>query len=533
MRRAFEELEIKNMKPSWQKSFALMLGTMLLIQMVGCISKEKYYEQTSQAREESYQAWKNRKERPQESGVLISGKLSIEDCLKLTLVNNKTLQRVLEEKKIAKGEELKSYSVMLPTVSLTGGYTRKDQVASLGSISFGSLNNYSVGLSISQPLFAGGSIIATINSARLASLLTDQTIRTVFQDAIYTSNHLYYDVLLNQHLFEISADAVHSAQAHLDSVKQKRQAGVASDFDVLRAEVELSNFKAEHIQSKNDINIAKASLLKAMGVSQDSEITLSDELVYIPSDVNIEQAVETAYKNRPDLFGRQFDITLQKELLNIARSRYFPTINANHTDMWSNPDPHNSTKLQWGHAWQAGLSVTTLLFDGFAREGEVIQQKARLRQAHINLTDAEETALFELAKAQLGIENAAEFVESQKLNFTRWQESLRLAEVGYKEGVNTQVEIIDAQAALTKAKSFYYLAVYTHMIAKLDLQKAMGVLSPKLQDDATTKSDAEVQSTRTDDKEDDKIIEEDKIISQKADLLKEASVDGHTVGEPK
>ncbi len=526
MRRAFEELEIRNMKLSWQKSFALMLSTMLLIQMVGCISKEKYYEQTSQAREASYHVWKNRKEHPQESQVLISGKLSIEDCLKLTLVNNKTLQRVLEEKKVAKGEELKSYSVMLPSVSLTGGYTRKDQVTSLGNISFGSLNNYSVGLNVSQPLFAGGSIIATINSVRLASLLTDQTIRTVFQDAIYTSNHLYCDVLFNQHLLEISTDAVRSAQAHLDSVKQKRQAGVASDFDVLRAEVELSNFKAEHIQSKNNINIAKTSLLKAMGVSQDSEITLSDELVYIPSDVNIEQAVETAYKNRPDLFGRQFDITLQNELLKIARSRYFPTINANHTNTWSNPDPHNSTKLQWGHAWQAGLSAAIPLFDGFAREGEVIQQKARLKQAHINLTDAEETALFELAKAQLSIENATEFVESQKLNFTRGQESFRLAEVGYKEGVNTQVEIIDAQAALTKAKSLYYQAVYAHMIAKLDLQKAMGVLSPKLQDDTTTKSSAEVQSTQTDDKK------EDKIISQKADLLKEASVEGHTVGEP-
>ena len=120
--------------------------------------------------------------------------------------------------------------------------------------------------------------------------------------------------------------------------------------------------------------------------------------------------------------------------------------------------------------------ATLPLFDGLWREGEIIQQKARLRQSQIDLIDAEETTLFELTRALLSIEDAEEFVESQRLNLTRAEEGLRLAEVGYKEGTNTQVEMIDAQAALTKARALYYQSVYSHIIAKLDLQKAMGVL---------------------------------------------------------
>ena len=54
---------------------------------------------------------------------------------------------------------------------------------------------------------------------------------------------------------------------------------------------------------------------------------------------------------------------------------------------------------------------------------------------------------------------------------------MRLAEVCYREGTNTQVEMIDAQAALTTARANYYQAIYTHMVAKLDLQKAMGTLT--------------------------------------------------------
>ena len=79
--------------------------------------------------------------------------------------------------------------------------------------------------------------------------------------------------------------------------------------------------------------------------------------------------------------------------------------------------------------------------------------------------------------SRIVFENADEFVESQRLNLTRAKEGLRLAEVGYREGTNTQVEMIDAQAALTTARANYYQAIYSHMIAKLDLQKAMGILT--------------------------------------------------------
>jgi len=370
-------------------------------------------------------------------------------------------------------------------VGLTGEYRRLDEVQSIKmppelggrSITMGDVDNYSAGLTVTQPIFAGGSIPARLNSAKLFSLLTDETVRAAVQDVVYAAEHAYYDVLLSQHLVEISTDTVRSAKAHLDSVKQKRQGGIASDFDVLRAEVELSNFQAELIQNKNAINVSKAMLIKTMGISQDSDFVLSDELTYVPSKVAMEQAVEAAYRNRPDLLGKEFDIRVQREQLKIARSRYLPVISGYYSNTWSKPDPHTMMLIEWGHAWQAGLTATLPIFDGFSREGQIVSQKARLKQAQIGLVDAEETALFELTKSQLGIENAVEFVESQRLNLTRAREGLRLAEVGYREGTNTQVEMIDAQAALTTAQANYYQAIYSHVIAKLDLQKAMGTLT--------------------------------------------------------
>jgi len=473
------------MKIVFKKCIGTVVVVLVNLQLAGCVSSEKYYKDVGLSREAAFRQWESRKERQERSQPFISGKLNIADCTKLALVNNKVLQSIVQEREIARGERLKSYSAILPKVNLKGDYTRFDEVTSFEidtpagkeKIQFGDVDNYSAVLTVTQPIYAGGSIPARINASKLLSLLTDETVRASVQEVVYAAEHAYYDVLLSQHLLAISTDAVRSAQAHLDNVKQRQRGGVASDFDVLRAEVELSNFQAEFIQNKNAINVAKASLIKVMGVSQESDFVLSDELLYVPSNITMEQAVEAAYRNRPDLLGREFDIKMQKELLNVARSQYFPVVSGYYSNTWAKPDPHSMMTIEWGHAWQGGITASVPIFDGFLRDGEIVAQKARLKQGQIDLIDAEETALFELTKAQLSIENTAEFIESQRLNLTRAEEGLRLAEVGYREGANTQVEMIDAQSALTTARANHYHAIYSHIIAKLDFQKAMGTLA--------------------------------------------------------
>jgi outer membrane protein TolC len=473
------------MEKVFKKYIAMIIGALVALQLTGCVSSDEYYEDVGLSREAAFRQWKNRKERQQKSQPVISGQLNVADCTKLALINNKVLQRVVQEREIARGGRLKSYSAILPTVDLTGDYTRLDGVTSFEidtpagkeKIQFGDEDTYSAVLTITQPIYAGGSIPARINAAKLMSLLTDETVRAAVQDVVYAAEHAYYDVLLSQHLLQISTDAVRSAKAHLDNVQQRQQGGIASDFDVLRAEVELSNFQAEYIQNKNAISVSKASLIRIMGVSQDSDFVLSDELLYVPSNITMEQAVEAAYRNRPDLLGREYDIKMQKEMLKIAKSHYYPIVHGYYSNTWAKPDPHNMMEIEWGHAWQGGITASLPIFDGFMREGEIVAQKARLKQGQIDLIDTEETALFELTRAQLGIENTAEFIESQRLNLTRAEEGLRLAEVGYREGMNTQVEIIDAQSALTTARSNHYQAIYGHIIAKLDFQRAMGTLA--------------------------------------------------------
>jgi len=217
-----------------------------------------------------------------------------------------------------------------------------------------------------------------------------------------------------------------------------------------------------------------------MGVSQETEVQLVDELSYEPIKPILEEAVRIAHLNRPDLYAAELGVRLQKEAVRIAKSQYWPKVDAVFTQGWARPDPHTSTD-DWGHSWTAGAQLVMPIFDGLRRKGRLIQEKATLRKRQVELLDAEERTLLEIQQALLSLRDAEEFAESQRLNLQRAREGLRLAEV-YREGVNTEVEVVDARAALTRARGLYYQAIYSHTMARLQLQRAMGILGPRAGD---------------------------------------------------
>jgi len=458
---------------------------LLCILAGGCMDNQDFYRDVYSSRQATYERWQRAQTQQEEATPAVKGKLTLQDAIKVALLYNKPLQAVLQDKQVARGRVIESYSEALPDVSVVGNYARQDELRGFHvagkSVTLGALDNYSVELQVRQPIFRGGAISAAIRGAQIFSYLTDETVRGQIQTTIFEVASHYYDTLLAQELYEVNRDAVASAEAHLKDVRAKFSQGVASRFDVLRAEVDVSNFRAEMIQQQNRLHLAKTRLLKAMGVSQETEVQLVDELSYEPIKPILEEAVRIAHLNRPDLYAAELGVRLQKEAVRIAKSQYWPKVDAVFTQGWARPDPHTSTD-DWGHSWTAGAQLVMPIFDGLRRKGRLIQEKATLRKRQVELLDAEERTLLEIQQALLSLRDAEEFAESQRLNLQRAREGLRLAEVGYREGVNTEVEVVDARAALTRARGLYYQAIYSHTMARLQLQRAMGILGPRAGD---------------------------------------------------
>jgi len=460
-----------------------MVALGCLVALAGCVQSREIYLDARASRARSYRTWARTKHDGGQAEAVLSGELSLQQAVEVACAHNKDIQAALQEQARAAGRLWQGRSAALPSLTASTSYYRLDeptgtvQIAGT-TLTSGAVDNYSQGFVLRQPLFQGGAISASIRSAHIFELMADEAVRRAVGEVVFEVARDYLDVLFAQKLHEVYRNALLSAQAQFDSVQRMKGAGLATEFDVLRAQVEVSNTEADVVRQESKISLAVSSLLKAMGLSQDSQVTLTSALEHLPVNPDFDEVVADAYGRRAELYQAEFDLRMQQEELRRARSRSWPTLDAVFTYLWSKPDPHNGARIEWGRRWYGGISLTWYVFDGMRREGEIAEGKALLRQKRLRLENLEEQVQLELRQAMLGIEDAERLIKVQELNVKRAQEGLRMAMRGYPD-VATLVEVTDARAALVRAEGQYWEAVAEHCLARLSLQQAMGMLEPE------------------------------------------------------
>jgi len=431
----------------------------------GCLTRDALYDDLAATRDEAYDAW----QRIRESGdiPIPAENLTLDEAVRVAMLYNKSLQAKIQEREIARGQLLSAHRLALP---------RLDAAA---STAHGTRDEDSTRLVLRQPLFRGGGATAGLRAAKLYAFWSDEGVRLTVQSVIRQVTFDYYSALLADNLCQVNRDAVTSAEAHLNDVRVKRVNGVASKYDELRAQVDVANFRAELIRQENNLVLAKTGLLRTLGTATDAPIRLADRLRHEAVAVTLEQAVETAYANRPDLYMAELNIRMQREKLKALRGAYLPEIDL---ALQAASDRDREGEDRWSGSQRAAIELNWAIFDGMGREGEIIAAKALLKQREIELKGVEEDVFLDVRQALLNLANAEEYVESQRLNLQHAEEGLRLAMTGYREGVNTEVEVVDARSALTEARGNYYRALYDHSVARLSLAHATGVLGKELEE---------------------------------------------------
>ena len=423
-----------------------------------------------------------------DSGVYLSGPLLLWEAVALAQGYNRPLQQERVGREIARGRIQASYSEALPALDLTGSYVRRDEEMGT-TLSSGEYvptrlqDQYGTGLKLTQPLF-NGRIGAALRAARLYGEWTEASIRAATETVQRETIRAYYQAVLSEQLLDVNQTALETAERQLDDARARRRQGMASNYDELRAQVEVSNFRAQVLQARNDKDVAYTALYRLMGASPESAAELVDDIPLVPESIDFAVAARTALERRADLAVAEYALRLQRESVAAAQGRYWPEVAGYVSQTWANPDPHESSRDEWGDEWQAGVQLSLPLFDGFNRRGALLQERAKLRQLEIALQDAEERALSEIRQGVLSLKTAEEFAHSQSQNLATAAEALRLVEAGLKAGQNAPVEVMDARQALTRAAANYYQSMFSHALARVALQQAMGLMAPDVLPDA-------------------------------------------------
>ncbi len=401
----------------------------------------------------------------------ITGEIRLLDAINYALSQNLPLRAAFLKREEASGAITEAKAAAYPHAGLTGGVT--SDLRERGD----NPDTYGVTWSVTQPLWRSGAVSAGIRYAELYSASTDEAIRRQVQDTVVQATEEFLGVLLAQQMVNVYTESAAVAERMLETAQKKRNAGSASDYEVLRAEVEVASTRAALIKERNALRSKVIRLLQTMGVNQESDVTLVGSLEYLPESFEFSTLVQTALVNRPDLLQAEAALRMADEQLRVVKGSYGPSADAFLNGKYQNPDPNDPSLDEWSDDWSAGLQVTYTLFDGLERKGRLTQAKSVRRQAEANLRNAEEAARVEIHQALLDLRNAEELYQSQAKNIDLSREALRMLENGHKVGKNTQIEVLDARSALTEAMGQYYNAIFSHLIARLAIRKAIGTLA--------------------------------------------------------
>lgn len=458
---------------------------------------------------------------------------TLEQAILTALQQNPDILRARQEIERTKGLYIEVRAAILPQVAASGTFTDVDpHLESLGSLgsttttgggatpaptvapgpvtgtdfgtSTGVERSYSVQIQATQVLFAGGRIVSQIRSADFQRDSTYYSFRNAIDQIIATVRQQFYLVLLNRALIGVQEESVQLLQSQLQDQQNRFEAGTVPRFNVLQAQVALSNQYPQLISARNNYRIAQLQLAKTLGLDFDPNrgdappLDAIGELAFVPRPIPLTRAIEVAKNNRPFLKAQKAIVLSNRAQVSVARAGYFPEIRATAAEeVRSNPLSDNIRDVRNGYV--LGATGDWAVFDWGATYGRVKQARAILEESKITLDDYNRQVELEVQQAYSNLIQGRELIQSQEKNVEQASEALRLASARLGAGAGTQLEVLDARVQVTTAQSTRLQALYTYnaAVAEFDRATATEITYSTQLDEPRTRAKLKTDATAT------------------------------------
>ncbi|MGI8820089.1 MAG: TolC family protein, partial [Chthoniobacterales bacterium] len=421
-------------------------------------------------------------------GAAVSGgvpRFTLEQAVLTALQRNPQIQRARQEIERTKGLYLELRADALPRVDATGQFSDTDPHLSnftgdggngsfvdpvtgqtVGGRSSGLERQYSFNLRATQIVFAGGRVVSQIRSADFQRDSAYFGFRDAIDAVIALVRQQFYQILLNRALIGVQEESIRLLESQLQDQQNRFEAGTVPRFNVLQAQVALSNQQPELISARNNYRIAQLQLARTIGLDFDpvrgdsAPLEAVGNLSYVPRSIPLTRAIEVAKERRPLLKQQKSNVLASNAQVGVARSGYFPQISATGgSDFRSSPISENIHDVRSGYA--LGATGSWAIWDWGQTYGRVKQAKAILQQSKISLDDASRQVELEVQQAYSNIVQGRELIRSQQQTVGQAEEALRLASARLSAGAGTQLGVLNARIEVTRAQSIFLQALYT------------------------------------------------------------------------
>ena len=431
--------------------------------------------------------------------------LTLEKSIELAKQNNLTVQTVEQNLKTAEAQLRTARAGLLPRVTATGNYTyfkdiqksviqadggfgfptpgggtdemsspSPDNESELIELEFGAHHNVQGTVNLTQPIFAWGRYYYGYQAAKLNYQAVQRDVDAAYNQLRLDVSEVFYGVLIAREFMRVAQQSVDLVEKQLGIAEASLQAGAATDFDVLRTNVQLANAKSQRVLAENAIIAAENAYKTVLNVPLAENVSVKGTLE-IPEThqmpaLNLDTLIEQALKNRPEVHRTQLSEQAAHKQIDIAKTRRLPDLG-----LFTNYQISQNERLtQMNRIWSVGLQINIPIFDGFATRAAVQQSESTLKQVQLGATQVKVGVEFEVRNAHLNLLGAQARIDVQREAITQAQESVRIANLQFQNGIITTVALTDTQLALAQAEVNRLQTYHDYVIGLARLEKAIG-----------------------------------------------------------
>ena len=406
--------------------------------------------------------------------------LTLEEALQITADKNKDIQKAREYQSWVEARYVEERAIALPQVIISGSVVNSndESLKAFGPNFPTKRDTRNAGIGVSQPIFTWGQIGASLRAAKVGLMTAEDQLRLYRQAAFREVSTSFYDVLLAKTLNDIAIHNLKQKDRHYDEAQKKYSAGVATEYDVLAGKVDVENARPAVIRTENLIRIAQERLRFLLGIGEqnvDAQGSLEAPITEYP---RYEEALEMAWKARPELSDFRHRIEIGKELVKIANAGDKPRLDFKGGFGWGSLDMGKDFQGD-GSNWNAGLFVTFPIFDGLRTRGKVGAAKSDVATLKIEEAKLRDSISVQVRDACNAVREAGEIVNALSGTVTRSERLLYMAEKGYEYGVKTRLDVEDAETSLVQARGNLAKAKRDYLVALVTLEWVKGTLGEK------------------------------------------------------
>ena len=339
-------------------------------------------------------------------------------------------------------------------------------------------NIFAGSIMLSQPLFMGGSIIALNKMASIQEEMASHSMDARRQATLYRIDQAYWQVVSLYHKKKLAESYRDLVQKLSGDVHKMIDEGVATKSDGLSVDVKVNEAEMTLTKVNDGLVLSRMLLNQLCGLPLDEQVTLADEQAGQIAVLELQPKLEVdkAVANRPELKMLQNTVDLSKQTTNILKAGNMPQLLLTGGYAASNPNMLNGFERKFRGFWNVGVSLRVPIWNWGDVMYKVRASKGATAIANLELAEARELIELQVNQTTFKVDEANKKLLMAQKNIERADENLRMANLGFREGVITPTTVMEAQTAWLQAQSQKIDAEIDVKLSQVDLQKELGTL---------------------------------------------------------